>query len=186
MQQHGNNTATALARGASADEQEVLVGAGGEVKGSGESDGANYNNVATTLQQHCNNTDMCSEELADKECQSVEVSGGATYCNTQTLQHDATHCNSTATRCNTLQHKECQCGGERGCNILQHTNTATLCNTLQHTATRCNTLQHDATQGLLECGNEWECNILHHTNAARHRNTLQHAATHCNTRNVRE
>ena len=40
---------------------------------------------------------------------------------------------TSATRCNTLQHAATRC------NTLQH--TATHCNTLQHTATRCNRSQ---------------------------------------------
>jgi len=33
-------------------------------------------------------------------------------------------------------------GGPTLCNTFQHRDTATHCNTLQHTATHCNTLQH--------------------------------------------
>jgi len=68
-------------------------------------------------------------------------------------------------------------------------NTATHCNTLQHTAThcktRCNALQHTATHltrtpHVSSCATLLVCFItLQHT--AIHCNTLQHTATHCNT-----
>jgi len=68
----------------------------------------------------------------------------------------------TATHCNTLQHTA---------NTLQH--TATHCNTLQHAATHCNTLQRTTTHcTLTRQHTATHCNILH---------TLQHTATHCNT-----
>jgi len=102
---------------------------------------------------------------------------------TQTLQH--AHCNTlqhtypmasriiltppTATLCNTLQHSATHC------NTLQH--TATHCNTLQHTATHCNTMQHTATHSTRCLSESHEisatatlCNTLQHT----HCNTLQH------------
>ena len=64
----------------------------------------------------------------------------------------------TATYCNTLQHTATH-GKE---------NTVSLCVTRQHTATHCITHQRwEATQ----------CNTLQHT--ARHCNTLQHVARHC-------
>ena len=105
---------------------------------------------------------------------------------------------TTATRCNTLQHTETHC------NLfvpLYRWYTATHCNTLQHTATHCNTLQHTATHlsrfiefqlmlgyvdkkavadGWHDCNTLWHsatyCCTLQHTNA--HCNTLQHTATH--------
>jgi len=65
-----------------------------------------------------------------------------------------THCNNTATHCNTLRHTATHCN----CNTLQKKrraddldaliylqHPATHCNTLQHTATHCNTLQHTTT-----------------------------------------
>jgi len=65
--------------------------------------------------------------------------------------------------------------------------TATHCNTLQHTATHCNitllpcalaTLQHTVTQ---HC-----CSVhLRHCYTATHCSTLQHTATHCNTTHLR-
>ena len=79
--------------------------------------------------------------------------------------HAATHCNTLAAHCSTLQH------------------TATHCNTLQHTATHCNTLQPcavlPAPDGLRSCCTATHCNTLQHT--ATHCNTLPHTATHCNT-----
>jgi len=83
----------------------------------------------------------------------------------------------TATYCNTLQHTTTHC------NTLRHTkDSETIVQTLQHAATHCNTLQHTATH----------CNTLQHTAthrdtqttrrpSRRHCNTLQHTATHCNT-----
>jgi len=58
-----------------------------------------------------------------------------------TLQHTATHCNSTAIalqqHCNSTAY---HVGPSKAhCNTLQH--AATHCDTLQHTATNCNTLQ---------------------------------------------
>ena len=73
----------------------------------------------------------------------------------------------TATHCNTLQHTRADM-----CPLSDRQHTATHYNTLQHNATHCNTLQHLAT----------------HSNTATHCNTLQHTAihgwdtaTHCNT-----
>jgi len=86
-------------------------------------------------------------------------------------------------------------------------NTATLCNTLQHTATHCNnhdthnnsfvriwdlftkailhselsscsTLQHTATHCNTLQHNAQHCTTLHHSTYC---TTLQHTATHCNT-----
>ena len=67
---------------------------------------------------------------------------------------------------------------------LQHTaNTATHCNTLQHTAlqhtaTHCNTLQQ--LQHTTATNQKRDTESLYCHNSA-HYNTLQHAATHCNT-----
>ena len=74
-----------------------------------------------------------------------------THCNT--LQHTATHCNtsdgrgilgypqvSLCTHCNTLQHTATHCNTPDGRSILRYPQV-TL-HTLQHTATHCNTL-HD-------------------------------------------
>ena len=75
---------------------------------------AGVQHIAT--HKHCNTLQHTATALqrATTRCNtrnvSVEVSGGATYCNTQTLQHSATHCNilqHAATRCNTMQHKDC-------------------------------------------------------------------------------
>jgi len=71
------------------------------------------------------------------------------------------HSTNSATYCNTLQHTATQC------NTLRH--TATHCNTLRHTATHCNTLHHTASH----------CNTLQRI--ASHCITLQHTATHCDT-----
>ena len=66
--------------------------------------------------------------------------------------------------------------------------TATHCNTLQHTATHCNKLcdvhHHSFCSNVVECvwhdsATATHCNTLQHT--ATHCNTLQHTATHCNT-----
>ena len=38
-------------------------------------------------------------------------------------------------------HRVVACRSSSECNMMQHTHTATHCNTLQHTATHCNTLQ---------------------------------------------
>jgi len=75
--------------------------------------------------------------------------------------HTSTSTCDTASHCNTLQHTASHC------NTLQH--TATHCNTVHHTATQCITLQHTASH----------CITLHH--AASRCNTLQHTASHCNT-----
>ena len=83
------------------------------------------------------------------------ITESAIYRNT--LQRTATHCNmhcmqiwacssslstsiQTATHCNTLQHTATR---------MQH--TATHCNTLQRTATHCNTLQHTVTHCNMQC-----------------------------------
>ena len=111
-----------------------------------------------------------------------------TYCNCNTLQHTATHCN---THCNTLQPTATHDNTRQPHNQLSDSSwlstqfttqdTETPYNTLQHTATRCNTLQHAATHD----------NTRHHTISSPIqfcsllnllRRTLQHTATHCNTR----
>ena len=129
-----------------------------------------------------------SHELYTKLCR----------CESRTLQHTATHCNTSTyadmshelhqfmyirvTTYNILYRYESRtiiigttdpALGPRGtaanaATTLQH--SATLCNTLQHSATLCNTLQHPATH----------CNTLQYTTT--HCNKLQHSATHCNPR----
>jgi len=113
----------------------------------------------------------------------------------------ATHCNNTATHCNTLQHTEpllanspnvcvtlvvamccrvLQCCWFAGGSHCMLYNTAAHWSTLQqHTAKYCNTLQHTAITL------QHTCNTLQH--AATRCNTLQHtaapcSATPCNTR----
>jgi len=77
------------------------------------------------------------------------------------------------------------------CNTLQHffsaTRTATLCSTLQHSATHYNMLQHAATLyrtilSVLRCLNV-RASFLQHTlqHTAAHCNALQHAAICCDT-----
>ena len=72
----------------------------------------------------------------------------------------------SATHCNTLQHTAAHCS------TLQH--TTTHCNTLQHTATHCNTLQH--TQMIIFIAATYVWN-----DSSRFCNTLQHTPTHSNT-----
>ena len=116
----------------------------------------------------------------------------ATHCNTL-LQHTATHrvasnvqdvARNPATFC-TLGATRCVCNIATQSNTLQHT-SATLCDTLQHTAAHCNTLQHTATHcntlphAARHCNTHYtHCNTLQHT--ATRCNTLHHTATHCNT-----
>jgi len=88
--------------------------------------------------------------------------------------HRYSHCNAlqhTATLCNTMQRSATHY------NALQH--TATLCNTLQRSATHCNALQHTATLCNILQRSATHCNALQHT--ATLCNTLQHTATLCNT-----
>ena len=134
-----------------------------------------------------------------------------------TLQHAATYCNTlqhTAAYCNILQHPAYRWAGfppqhaARQWKTLQSRfmivycikgDTATHCNTLQHTATHCNTPQRTAPHCNAPHHTATHCNTLQHTathrnapqrTAARgntlqltlaHCNTLQHTATHCNT-----
>ena len=56
------------------------------------------------------------------------------------LHHTAPHHNTLQQHTATQQQKKCKTMSP---GILQHTDTATHCNTLQHTATHCNTLQQD-------------------------------------------
>jgi len=87
------------------------------------------------------------------------------YIHTYRIWYIAAYCNTCATLCNSLQRTATHTATH--CNTLQ--STAMHNNTLQHTTTHCNTQQHTATH----------CNTLQHT-AARC-NTLQHTATYCNT-----
>ena len=142
-----------------------------------------------TAIQHCNTLYFTS---------SVTLGVAVTHCNT--LQHTATHCNklqhtathyisralshlgslwlfATARYCSEttpMSHTATQ-----KCNTLNITNSATHCNTLQHTAAHCNTLQHTATHCSTLQHTTTHCNTPQHT--ATHCNTLQHTATHCNT-----
>jgi len=103
------------------------------------------------------------------------------HCNT--LQHTATHCNTTHgnTRQHTTTHKS-----HRVSRIDCDTLTATHCNTLQHIATHCNTLQVNLIARSRLRAIKWvkfngtlsaaQCSTVQHT--ATHCNTLQHTATH--------
>jgi len=90
---------------------------------------------------------------------------------------------ATATHCDTLQHAVTHC------NTLQLRLTATLCNTRQHTTTHYNTLQHTATHcnTLQHTATHCNCDSVQHfaahfaTHFATHCNTLLHTATHFNT-----
>ena len=62
------------------------------------------------------------------------------------------------------------------CNTLQHTGTHH--HTLQHNATHCNTLQYFATHGSTLRHTAAHCGTLQHT--AAHCSTPQHTAAHCN------
>jgi len=77
----------------------------------------------------------------------------------------------TATHCDTLQHTATSWRKYVDTYVQGHSCSFydSHCDTLQHTVTHCNTLQHSAIH----------CNTLQHT--ATHCNTLQHTATHCNT-----
>ena len=98
-----------------------------------------------------------------------------TAAHSSTLQHTAEHCltlQHNVTNCITLQHRWdtllalATAISTTYSSTLHQVNSATHCNTLQHTATHCHTLPHTATH----------CNTLQHT--ATPCNTLEHTATH--------
>jgi len=129
--------------------------------------------MCTTL-QHCNTATHCSTatycNIGGDVCIHIctELRNVAHMQRTATLKHMAT-LQLTATLM-----KICICTFAQRCGsllIAARCNTATHCNTLQHTATHCNTLQHTAT--LMEMCGAARCSLQH---AA----TLQHTATHCN------
>ena len=73
--------------------------------------------------------------------QCIALQHTTIHCNTPTLQHTATLCNSCAHwHCNTPQHNAIRCNTLPHTAIHAHTYTATRCNTLQHTAAHCSTL----------------------------------------------
>ena len=99
---------------------------------------------------------------------------GHIYSHCNTLQHTATHCNTSAdalcqlavayvyehmySHCNTLQHAATHCN--TSAHVLCQLAVACVyehiyshCNTLQHTATRCNALQQTATHVLTSSSN---------------------------------
>jgi len=84
---------------------------------------------------------------------------------------------NTATLCNTLQHTATHIPVAPMCRALSLTPSA-----LQHTATLCNILQHSATPcNTNTCCTDVSCVILNTFRAATHCYTQQHTATHCNT-----
>jgi len=68
------------------------------------------------------------------------------------------------------------------CNTLQHTATAAHCNTLKHTATNCNTAMLETRwHVLMEKRADRGIRDSSCQRAATHCNTLQHTETRCNT-----
>jgi len=148
----------------------------------------------------CNNPHTPAHHLG--HLPDDQHSNTAAHDGTDSLQHNATHCNTLvniATLCygisstrGTLQHTATHC------NTLQHTlyHAATLCDTLpwhvkiqphcitlRHTVTHYNTLQHTTSCWIVPLHIKKEFYHRASTNhlAATHCNTLQHAAKHCKT-----
>ena len=103
----------------------------------------------------CIVTECRTHELSDESltlCNTLQHA--ATHCNNSSFSlvwhflacafytdHSATYCNTSATRCNTLQHTFQNVQARLHCNsMLCH--TATHCNRPQHTAISCNTATH--------------------------------------------
>jgi len=83
-----------------------------------------------------------------------------------------------ATLCNTLQHTATRYNTLQP--LLQLTGSTRVATQLQHAATRRNTLQHTA----IHCKVYYEQRLLQRTDATRvatHYNTLQHTVMRCNT-----
>jgi len=95
----------------------------------------------------------------------------ATHCST--LQHTATHCNTTEAELATLKLEK-----KETVKYNQFTHAATRCITLHHTTTHCNILEAELAM-LRETMTIIESSQF--THATTRRNTLQHAATCCNT-----
>jgi len=98
------------------------------------------------------------------------------------LAMQSTHCNTTATDCNRLQHIAlfcCRCRFPRVCWYALIATPATHCITLQrttiHTTTDCYTLQHIA---LFGCRYRLP-GVCWYPLSATYCNTLHHAAMHC-------
>jgi len=86
---------------------------------------------------------------------------------------------NTATYCNTLQHTALRLLRLRRITFAQ---VDTHCNILQHTTTHYKTLQYTAARLLRRRrGTFAQVNTLKHNTATQHCNTLQHTAKHCST-----
>ena len=107
---------------------------------------------------HCNNTLAQNTATRSSTLNTLQQHTDTKHCNTQhtlnTLQQhiDTKHCNRGCRLAEAAcyDNTETHCNTATRCNSLQH--TAPHCNKLQHTSTRCNTLQHTARH----CNNTWD------------------------------
>jgi len=128
--------------------------------------------------EYCNGLQWVAVCCSELQCVAVSV---GTLFTRQIANYVAPHVMCVFTP-HTHTHLTCWASWSSICGVMRApTDTATHCNTLQHTATHCNT-PHTHTH--LTCGASWFaiCRMKTvPTDTATHCNTLQHTAKNCNT-----